>query len=319
LHILTFNSRDYSSDDVILRIQNFSPVQDVTIDLEKLFKHDYLSFVNIRKKSLNIVFDLPHGHSIHDYRPKIKAGNEIVFSMTANVMSKFGVSQNTQEEGVFLSDEALANAKKMQEKESRVTQGQRKILALDGAAVVLKPEQFTIPANSIVSFLVHIKLHETAFLDQMNKQKKMVTIEKPDELENDPIAVPIDQQQQEVPHEPVENQGQNDQQQQEIPQVQNDQQQQPQHEIQEDLGKWLENPKEEQVIPETKEEQSGGSIYILVLGVIIALVLCFLLRKRFSRAWSKVQRKKSGGPLVLPLVRGETVVTLETKSEFKKH
>ena len=134
---------NYASDDYVLRIQNLSPTKSTSFKISDIFDPKYFLVTSIREKSLNLVYDVPHGKSILDFRTKWNEGEHTLFDFTSKV-EKAGSddSQNTEEEGVFLSTAAI---------EEKSTGG-RRVLSL------VEKKDFTLNPGSIGSYLISIEL-----------------------------------------------------------------------------------------------------------------------------------------------------------------
>jgi alpha-mannosidase II len=114
LEIISFQSRELYSDDVVLRIRNMNPSKAQVYHPGRTFHGELES---IRGKSLSLAFDVPNNaRNIHPYRMQFRAAGTVSFDFTlvSATVGKDGANQNSDEEGVFLSDEALAEAKKNQ-------------------------------------------------------------------------------------------------------------------------------------------------------------------------------------------------------------
>jgi alpha-mannosidase II len=111
LEIISFQSRDLHSDDIVLRVRNLNPSKVQQYHPNNAFRG---TLESIRAKSLSLAFDVPNSaRSIHPYRMQFRAAGKLSFDFTlaSATIEKDGANQNTNEEGVFLSDEALAEAK----------------------------------------------------------------------------------------------------------------------------------------------------------------------------------------------------------------
>ncbi|KAL0483218.1 alpha-mannosidase [Acrasis kona] len=139
LQITSFQSKDLYSDDIVLRIRNLNPTSSAVLSLSNLFNGKLDS---VRAKSLSLIHDLPlNARSIHPYRMQFRSAGVVAFDFTlTSATVKEGDNQNSEEEGVFLSDEALAQARA----------GERKVLSLDDLSINIDPfeiKTFVITLN----------------------------------------------------------------------------------------------------------------------------------------------------------------------------
>jgi hypothetical protein len=121
LQILTLQNYDYSSDDIILRIQNLSPDKPIEFNMNTLFTPSLFRIHSIREKSLNTIYDIPHGRTIHHYRKKWQEGELKIFDYSTKIAKTQIDNQNAEEEGVFISQAALNEEK---------TAGKKKLLSI---------------------------------------------------------------------------------------------------------------------------------------------------------------------------------------------
>jgi len=110
LQVSTFQSKDLYSDDIVMRVRNMHPTSPFVFDLASVFNGRLDS---VRAKSLSLMHDLPlKASSIHPYRLQFNSAGTVAFDFTlTSATVKDGANQNSEEEGVFLSDEALMQAK----------------------------------------------------------------------------------------------------------------------------------------------------------------------------------------------------------------
>lgn len=143
LQIINFQILNYATDDILLRIQNLSPTKTITFKIQDLFDPTF-KLTSIREKSLNLIFDIPHGKTIHTFRTHFKQGETNIFDFTSK-LDKGGVdnSQNTEEEGVFISSAAL------EEKNT----GGRRIQSIPS-----EKSKFTLLPNQIGTYVISIEL-----------------------------------------------------------------------------------------------------------------------------------------------------------------
>lgn len=141
LQVISLKPKDYASDDVVVRVHNLNHLKPVTFYFAHLFHPESHVIDLIRQKSLNLVFDIPFGSNVHRLRRPWKTGDPIKFSFVDDVAKTASDAQNTNEEGVFLSDEALRLAG-------------RKPLSLETG------NSIQVPPSKILSFVVSLKSKE---------------------------------------------------------------------------------------------------------------------------------------------------------------
>lgn len=123
--IISFKAKSFMSHEVILRTLNYKMI-------EHIFNPKQIEVDVNGQKSLNLRDDISYE------RLSWKAGHTIQFPWLIDNAVKITESQNTQEEGVFLSDEAVRAAS-------------RKMLSTDS--------NYT-PASKIYTFLITLRLRE---------------------------------------------------------------------------------------------------------------------------------------------------------------
>jgi hypothetical protein len=97
-----------------------------------------------------LVYDIPHGKTIHHYRRKWNEGEFKVFDFTTTVARTQLDNQNAEEEGVFISQAAL-DAKKTSSK---------KILSLPNSNNDDKKFKFYLNPKTIGTYLVFIDTNQ---------------------------------------------------------------------------------------------------------------------------------------------------------------
>lgn len=143
LQIINFQILNYATDDILIRIQNLSPTKSVEFLFSDLFDPAF-KVTSIREKSLNLIYDIPHGKTIHIFRTHFKPGETNIFDFTSH-LDKGGVdnSQNTEEEGVFISTAAL---------EEKNTGGRR----IQG--LTAEKSRFRLLPNQIGTYVISMEL-----------------------------------------------------------------------------------------------------------------------------------------------------------------
>lgn len=153
--ILTMQTRGISSDEVSMRFVNLHPSKQVDINFSNLFSEG-IEVSDIRERSSNLIYD------VQEERKKLrfKRDGVIRFDFTKEVTLSGEGGQNTDQEGVFLSDEAIAEMNK--------NPAQRKTLAL--ASVVDPVFRVIIPGSSIKSYFVAMTFSGKGFVPISQKE-----------------------------------------------------------------------------------------------------------------------------------------------------
>ncbi|EFC36363.1 predicted protein [Naegleria gruberi] len=140
-------ARGISSDEVAIRLQNLHPSKPLTIDFSTLFSEG-IEVSDLRERSLNLIYE------VSEEKRKLRFKKDAVmrFDFTKEVKLKGEGGQNTDQEGVFLSDEAIAEMEK--------NAGGRKLLAIGG----ISPYTITLPATSIKSYFAAMTFSGKGFV-----------------------------------------------------------------------------------------------------------------------------------------------------------
>jgi hypothetical protein len=145
LQIINFGVLSQASDDFIIRIQNLSPTKSTTFKMSEIFDPMF-KITSVREKSLNLIYDVPHGKTIHAFRHHFKGEQSSIFDFTSDVgKANTDTSQNTEEEGVFISSAAI---------EEKSTGG-RKTLSVD----VVDESTFTLSPGFIGTYVISLELN----------------------------------------------------------------------------------------------------------------------------------------------------------------
>jgi len=115
VQIISMKPRDYASDDIVIRLHNFDHTMHKQVQLSQLFNRKLFQLESVRQKALSLMFDvkmtgdakLKRTIDIHQQRLSFLRDNVLSYSIVDDVVSSRSDAQNTQEEGVFLSDEAI--------------------------------------------------------------------------------------------------------------------------------------------------------------------------------------------------------------------
>lgn len=173
LQVITLQVKDFASDDIVLRLHNLNPLHPIrNVDLKNgILMHDMFALDSIRQKSLSLLFDIPLGGDIHKQRLNYPNDDVIQFRFTDKVARSSRDAQNTDEEGVFLSDDALRLAG-------------RKPLQLAGG--IHNSYTLDIPPNGIRSFVFTLQPTGSGALSIGSGRHRVAD----DEEEKTPVIVP---------------------------------------------------------------------------------------------------------------------------------
>ncbi|KAG2372905.1 hypothetical protein C9374_013027 [Naegleria lovaniensis] len=152
--ILSLQTRGISSDEVSIRFINLHPSKKVEINFSNLFSEG-IEVSDIRERSLNLIYD------VQEERKKLRFKQDSVmrFDFTKEVTLSGEGGQNTDQEGVFLSDEAIAEMNK--------NPAQRKTLALTSVDPVFR---VIVPGSSIKSYFVAMTFSGKGFVPISQKE-----------------------------------------------------------------------------------------------------------------------------------------------------
>ncbi|KAL9652227.1 hypothetical protein ABK040_011887 [Willaertia magna] len=187
IEMITLQARGISSDEIGLRLQNLHPSKEMEIDLTKLFSEG-VEISDIRERSLNYIYDRKEEKK----KLRFKPDRVIAFDFTKQVKKTNEGGQNTEEEGVFLSDEAIAAMKD--------NPTARKLLSFEdlGSALI------KIPPSSIRTYFVALTPTGKGFVnieDKIDDEDQMSIIKRIKEIDEINSYDDIEEEEREVPQE----------------------------------------------------------------------------------------------------------------------
>jgi len=110
VELISMDQRGTSSNEVVVRLHNLHATKAVKVNLANLFDSRYVSLVSVTETTLNLAYILPRDEKLFETK-FLHEHKKTILDFRASVhQSGSNVAQNTNEEGVFLSDAALEHA-----------------------------------------------------------------------------------------------------------------------------------------------------------------------------------------------------------------